>query len=109
MSGKRAGEAAAKYLQSPEEKSCALSLSNGSSVTYTVPQRIKDISKPVGVFFRVNRIFEKSAVRVTAGDETLISFPRAHMAPGEMEKITLTPEVLKKANGETILISCEEA
>ena len=109
MESERAGEAAAKYLQSPEEKSCALSLSNGSSVTYTVPQRIKDISKPVGVFFRVNRIFEKSAVRVTAGDETLISFPRAHMAPGEMEKITLTPEVLKKANGETILISCEEA
>ncbi len=108
MESERAGEAAARYLQSPEEKPSALSLSNGSGVTYTVPQRIKDISKPVGVFFRVNRIFEKSAVRVKAGDETLISFPRTHMAPGEMEKITLTPDMLKKAGNETITISCEE-
>ena len=109
MESERAGEAAAKYLKCQEERLCALSLENGKNVTYTVPQRIKDISKPAGVFFRVNRIFEKSCVRVTSGNQTLITFPRAHMAPGEMEKITLTAEMLKKAGGETILISCEEA
>ncbi len=109
MESERAGEAAAEYLKAQKAKPGALALSNGKNVTYTVPQRIKDISKPVGVFFRVNRIFEKSCIRVTSGDQTLIAFPRAHMAPGEMEKITLTPDMLKKAGNETITISCEEA
>lgn len=109
MESERAGQAAAEYLKNREEKSCALTIKNGASVTYTVPQRIKDVSKPVGVFFRVNRIFEKSVIRVSAGEETLVSYPRTHMAPGEMEKITLTSEMLNKAAGKTIQITCEEA
>ncbi|MBR3928915.1 MAG: FAD-dependent oxidoreductase [Clostridia bacterium] len=109
MESERAGQAAAEYLKNPSEVSCALEIKNGASVTYTVPKRIKNTEKPVGVFFRVNRIFEKSAIRVTAGDEILVSYPRAHMAPGEMEKITLTSETLKKAQRKSIVISCEEA
>lgn len=109
MESERAGQAAAEHLRNSDKKPYALEIRNGASVTYTVPQRIKDVSKPVSVFFRVNRIFDKSIVRVTAGKETLTSFPRAHMAPGEMEKITLTPEMLHKTNGQAVLISCEEA
>ncbi len=109
MESERAGQAAAEYLKASEQKPYALEIRNGASVTYTVPQRIKDISKPVSVFFRVNRIFEKSVIRVNAGKETLVSYPRTHMAPGEMEKIILTPEMLKKANGESVVITCEEA
>ncbi len=109
MESERAGQAAAEYLKNPGKSACSVNIKNGASVTYTVPQRIKDVKKPVGVFFRVNRIFEKSAVNVTAGGEKLIAYPRTHMAPGEMEKITLTPAMLEKAQGREITISCEEA
>ncbi len=109
MESERAGLAAAEYLKNGKSDCSSLTINNGTSITYTVPQKIKDLSKPVSVFFRVNRIFEKSAVRVSAGDETLISYPRSHMAPGEMEKITLTPAMLEKAKGHAITISCEEA
>ena len=109
MESERAGLAAAEYLKNGKSDCSSLTINNGTSVTYTVPQKIKNLSKPVSVFFRVNRIFEKSAVRVSAGEETLISYPRSHMAPGEMEKITLTPAMLEKAKGCAITISCEEA
>ena len=109
MESERAGLAAAEYLNNGRTDLSSLTINNGTFVTYTVPQRIKDLSKSVSVFFRVNRIFEKSAVRVSAGDVTLISYPRSHMAPGEMEKITLTPAMLEKAQGRAITISCEEA
>lgn len=109
MESERAGLAAAEYLKNGKSDCSSITINNGTSVTYTVPQKIKNLSKPVSVFFRVNRIFEKSAVRVSAGEETLISYPRSHMAPGEMEKITLTPAMLEKAKGRAITISCEEA
>lgn len=109
VESERAGQAAAEYLVKCKTAPIALEIKNGASVTYTVPQRIKDTQKPVGVFFRVNRIFEKSVIRVTAGTELLVSYPRAHMAPGEMEKIILTPVMLEKAQGKAIVIGCEEA
>lgn len=109
MESERAGEAAAKYLRKESLNNADIQIKNGSAVTYTVPQRIKDASFPVGVFFRVNRVFKKSEISVSLNDETLVSFKRTHMAPGEMEKITLSKDILEKANGNTLTISCEEA
>ena len=109
MESERAGEAAAKFLKAAGSASAAIQIKNGPAVTYTVPQRIKDTASPVGVFFRVNRVFGKSEIKVSLNGETLSVFKRTHMAPGEMEKITLTRDVLEKANGNTLTISCEEA
>jgi len=105
----RAGEAAAAYILGKKTQNAEIAIKNGAGVTYTVPQKIRNSEENASVFFRVNRIFEKSAIRVLSDGEPLASFPRAHMAPGEMEKISLPSALLKKAEGKIITVSAEEA
>lgn len=108
----RAGAAAADYIRNGETSSRrVLSMENGNAVSYTVPQRIRmeAVDQGVQVFFRVNRVFEKSAVTVTAGEKQIARFKREHLAPGEMERIFLPEKLLALAEGETITVSAEEA
>lgn len=105
----RAGAAAAAYVQKGKPDGKTVTLKNGSAVTYTVPQRIRpqNIDRFADVFFRVNRIFGNSVIRVSTGGETVAEFKREHMAPGEMEHIILVKSIIEKAEGE-LVISCEE-
>ena len=106
----RAGKAAAEYVLKGAKENDALSISRGSFVNYTVPQKIRKSfdGKFVDVFFRVGRIFVNSKIVVSSHGETLASFARDHMAPGEMEHIILPKAVLDKA-GDELTVSCEEA
>ena len=108
----RAGAAAAAYIQNGGTVSRrTLTVKNGNGVSYTVPQRIRmeAVDKGVQVFFRVNRVFGKSAVIAAAGEKTLARFKRSHMAPGEMERIFLPEDLLARAEGGVITVSAEEA
>ena len=107
-----AGAAAARYLQSgPVPDGRVFSLSPGTDVGYTVPQYIRrnGVEKTVKVSFRVRRILEKSRIVVCCGDTEIAQFRRPHMAPGEMEHITLTLPMLDKAPADTLTIRVEEA
>lgn len=89
-----------------------LTLSNGDGVGYTVPQRIRPVrvEKGVGVFFRVRRVYAQGAIVVRSGEAEIARFKREHMAPGEMERITLPRVLLDKANpAHPLVISIEEA
>ena len=69
-----------------------------------------DREKATRRFWEENRIFEKSAIRVLSDGEPLASFPRAHMAPGEMEQVILTKKKLAEyPNLQKITICIEEA
>lgn len=104
----RAGAAAARYVQGKATATEAISLTHGSGVTYTVPQRIRRGSGNVQVLFRVNRIFGESHIVVKDDSSNPIAqFPRSHMAPGEMEQITLPGVLLDRAVG-GLTISIEE-
>lgn len=106
----RAGKAAAEYVLKGAKENDALTISRGNFVNYTVPQKIRKTfdGKFVDVFFRVGRIFVNSKIVVSSHGETLASFARDHMAPGEMEHIILPKAVLDKA-GDELTVSCEEA
>ena len=99
----RAGAAAAAYaLGGKAAAGTVLELKNGPGVTYTVPQHIRlgRVEKSAGVFFRVNRVLGKS--EILAEDETgavIARFRREHLAPGEMEHISLPAVLLQKAQG----------
>ncbi len=110
----RAGRAAARYVAGQESESVAaqdagrtLQLTNGFGVNYTVPQKLRldNIEKAVDVFFRVNQVYERGVIRVTAGDTELCAFKREHLAPGEMEKITLPAVLLAKAETDTVTVT----
>lgn len=83
----RAGKAAAEYVLSGEKdgENC-IELVNGDGIGYTVPQKIRKDADGAEIFFRVRRIFKKSAIVVADGENQIAKFKREHMAPGEMEK-----------------------
>lgn len=61
----RAGAAAARYVQKqPPAQAAGICLTNGTGVSYTVPQKISgnDQEKLVNVFLRVNRVFGASSI-----------------------------------------------
>ena len=100
----RAGSAAADRIAGklPGEK--ATKVSTGNAVSYTVPQVIRENpdEKAVSVSFRVNKIMENVAIEVTSGEKTLCSYKRAHMAPGEMEKIVIPRKLLENVDAVTV-------
>lgn len=105
----RAGAAAAKYALGGEAAGEAIDVKNGDGVSYTVPQkiRINNVEKACEIFFRVRKIYKYSKIVVKSGETQLASFKREHLAPGEMEHITLPKVLLDKASGE-IVVSVEE-
>ena len=107
----RAGQSAAAYLlgnKLPDE--VAYRIEAADDVTYTVPSKLHPglTDKTVSVFFRVRRVFGKSRIVVSDGEAELCSFPRIHMAPGEMERIEVPTALLASAKGNTLYIRCEE-
>ena len=96
---RRAGEAAARYVLNGGSEAEALPVVNGDGVSYTVPQRIRraDVEKSCTLFFRVNRVCRDSEIVVTSNGEQIAKFKREHLAPGEMEQITLPRVLLDKA------------
>lgn len=99
----KAGRAAAKFVQSGlQGTSEIIEVKAGDAVSYTVPQRIRPglVEQKCDLSFRVNRVCGPSEILVTSGEETIARFQREHLAPGEMERITLPRVLLDRAKGE---------
>lgn len=97
----RAGAAAARYASGQTNDGLAVEIQNGEGVGYTVPQKVRPaaVDKKLEIFFRVRRVYGNSAVVVESGGVPLARFKREHLAPGEMEHITLPAALLAKAKG----------
>ncbi len=110
--GERAGRSAAEYVLGGDKDAApdgkAVSLKNGEGVTYTVPQHIYPSAGAADVYFRVAHTFDKSVIRVLDDGEEVLSFRRARMAPGEMEKITIPADKAAALKG-TVTVLAQEA
>ena len=76
-----------------------------------MPQRIRveAVEKFAELFFRVRNVYSGDLrIVVKDGDKTVASYKREHLAPGEMEHITLPKVILDKVQGD-ITVSVEEA
>ena len=94
-----AGKAAAEQITGKSaETARTIRVKTGMGVRYTVPEtlRLPEIpNAPVRVFFRVTDIFKKVRLRITDDSgNVLVQNAKSAVAPGEMESMTLTPEVL---------------
>ena len=105
----RAGAAAARYALGQASDGPAVEIKNGAGVGYTVPQKVRPaaVDKKLEIFFRVRRVYGNSAVVVTSEGVPLARFKREHLAPGEMEHITLPAALLAKAAG-ALKVAVEE-
>jgi NADH dehydrogenase FAD-containing subunit len=106
---KHAGLSVAKYIKEELNKDKYVNIINGQNVNYTVPQRlnINDVTDKLTIFMRVNNIYHDKVLVVRCGDEVIVKFKRAHLAPSEMEKVVLSKIFLDKIKGD-ITISLED-
>ncbi|MEG0832782.1 MAG: FAD-dependent oxidoreductase [Oscillospiraceae bacterium] len=106
----RAGKAAAYYVKNGEGKERAIIIKNGALVNYTVPQAVRpeNVEIAAGLSFRVGKILKNAVIDVKDGEKTVLSYKREHMAPGEMEQISLPRAVLDKLEGNELTVSVRE-
>ena len=102
-----AGRAAAEYLSGKTEKNADVAIVTDGKIRYTVPQRIS-ASKDVVVYFRVSDVFRDVRIVVKDGENVLISKKKQKVAPGEMETVTVTADMLSKAEGNVLSFSLEQ-
>lgn len=106
----RAGAAAAKFAAGTFGESPAVTVKNGNGVNYTVPQLVRPVNldKSVEIFFRTNKVRGKSLIKVTSGDTLIAQYRREHMAPGEMEKISIPKLLFAKVGEELTVEVCDD-
>ena len=102
----RAGAAAAQYVQAQDAApgapapAAAIPVQAGEGVSYTVPQHLHPAALAAGaeLFFRVRRVTKTANILVEdANGARVAKFARTHLAPGEMENITLPAALLARA------------
>ena len=103
----RAGIGAADLILNGTASAESLSTKPGNGVRYVIPQNVRKTDGDVSLFLRVTQPFGKVKFTVTSGNEVLTVAKRLKAAPGEMEKLTIKADMLKKATA-PIVVALEE-
>lgn len=110
LESQTAGEGAARYVQGKKKDSDFITTKGVGAVRYIVPQKINlDNEGDVKLFFRVGNTFKNATVKVTCGDEVLISKKRPRLAPGEMENVIIKNSMLKSFAKDSVIEITVEA
>ena len=108
-----AGRAAVRYLaQGATGERHEIPITFEGGIRYTVPASIdpKLVQDDLVLRFRVGGVMKKRVVKLYLGDEAVVSRKRPVMAPGEMEELKLTKDMLAVHPGlSRIHITVEEA
>ncbi len=102
-----AGIAAAEYIFGSKKSKRHIELITDGKIRYTVPQRIT-AEQSVTVYFRVSNVMRNVKVVVKDKNKIVLSKSRQRVAPGEMETITLTREMIENIEANEILFAIEE-
>jgi len=92
-----AGKSAAEYINGEKGETTSVKIKTDGKIRYTVPQEITK-NKEVTVYFRVSDVYKNVKINVKKGEEILFSKKKPKVAPGEMESITLKPEIFQNAD-----------
>ena len=102
-----AGRAAVAYINGEAKKSTLVRLTTDGKVRYTVPQRLTEI-KDTEIYFRVSDVFRDKKVVVRDGERVILEKKKQKLAPGEMETVKLTADMIGGIESGEIRISLEE-
>ena len=103
-----AGESAVAYLRGETSKDVDIRLVTDGKVRYTVPQRISTLADTT-VYFRVADVYRNASIVVRDGDRVILKRKKQKLAPGEMETVKLTRDMLLSLSGNVISLAIEEA
>ena len=101
-----AGKAAAAYVMGSAPAGRSISLTTDGKVRYTVPQRIT-ADENVTVYFRVADVYRDVRIVVRDGENVIVNKKKQKVAPGEMETVTLTKEMIEKLESNVLSFSIE--
>ncbi len=102
-----AGKAAVEYIIGQKaDASVNISVKTDGKVRYTVPQRITALSDTT-LYFRVSDVFRDKKVVVKNGDRVLLERKKQKLAPGEMETVKLTRDMISSVENGIISVSVE--
>ncbi len=102
-----AGCAAVDYLTNKQSKHVDITVQPIDGVRYTVPQKITSAQDTV-VYFRVSDVFRDRRVVVKCGDRVISNKKKIKLAPGEMETVKLTADLLSDLGQGTLTIGLED-
>ena len=102
-----AGKAAVAYINGETKKNTLVSISTDGKVRYTVPQRLTEV-KDTEIYFRVSDVFRDKKIVVRDGERVLLEKKKQKLAPGEMETVKLTAEMIGGIESGRISVSLEE-
>ena len=108
----KAGKAAAKSIsENSNSEFRKIEILNGEGIFYTVPQniRVENIENRLEIFFRVKSVEKNIVISVTDENGNIIKeFKRPHVAPAEMEKISLTKKQIESVSTDKMIISMKK-
>ena len=104
-----AGEAAVRYINGEKQHGMALNIVTDGKIRYTVPQIITSLEN-TKVYFRVSNVYRDVKIVVRAGEKILLEKKKQKVAPGEMETVILTKDMISSLGAKnTITFSLEDA
>ncbi|WP_026478823.1 NAD(P)/FAD-dependent oxidoreductase [Alkaliphilus transvaalensis] len=108
---RKAGKNASAYVQDRliREKK-PISTSAGKGVRYIVPQKIRleNVEKNLDLMLRVDNVYHRAKLVVKDNDKIIKVIKKNHLAPGEMESITLNLEDLERVVGKEITVALQQ-
>ena len=102
-----AGKAAYDYITGATQKREPFGIKTDGRIRYTVPQRIT-AAKDTTVYFRVSDVFYDKKIVVREGERVILEKKKIKLAPGEMESVTLTADMIEGISSD-ITFSLEDA
>ena len=95
-----AGRSAAEYVKNGAKKLIkSIEVGKAGGVRNVVPQRVDiyDENDDIKIYFRVGNIISNATLSVKCGDKVISSQKKRKMAPGEMEFVKVSRDVLNSA------------
>ena len=106
-----AGEGAARYILGKEtEEKVYINTTPENGVRYIVPQKVNIKSKEdIKLYFRVGAIYMNKKLTVEVDGKVISSKKKVKLAPGEMENVVISADILATLNeNSTIKVRVEE-
>lgn len=103
---RRAGASAARFVKNMlVHEGVALPTVPQEGVGYIVPQRIQvaNIQDKISLFMRVKKIYHNAHILVKLDGKIIKQVKKRHMAPGEMEHITLEKKYFIEASASSVI------
>ncbi len=107
---RKAGASAAHYiLEEINEKSPSIPVVPETGISYVIPQKIRldNLNGSLDLLFRVNSVYRNAKICVQLDGKIIKELKRRYLAPGEMERIQIDSEFIRKAQPKQITLNVE--